>query len=101
MVAKVCIIFIAGFCVVAAIAVAGAPASGGGTGGASPIAMNESERRVCHRSWLSPDVFHRRASMAGELEAVRIPARMFSKQARQPSRAECKCRSRDQPVPEG
>ena len=65
----------------------GAPASGGAVGGVSPIAMNESERRVCHRSWLGPDVFHRRASMAGELEAVPIPTRMFSKQARQPSRA--------------
>jgi hypothetical protein len=94
-VATISIIFIVAFCVVAAIAAAGAPASGGAVGGVSPIAMSESEPRVCDRSWISPDVFHRRASMAGEFEAVPIPARMFSKWARQPSRAECKCRSRD------
>jgi hypothetical protein len=33
--------------------------------------------------------------MAGEIEAVAIPAPMFSKRARQPSEAECKCLSRD------
>jgi hypothetical protein len=55
-VAKVCIIFIAGF--------------------------------FCHQSGLGPDVFHLRACMTGEREAVAVPAPMFSKRARQPSRVD-------------